>query len=196
MTANFKNLKKIMFSTLSALLVMCMSIMPTYANENSGDSYISVPVNESEVWVFPTKDDYESYLEDNELQENESTVTPRIVTEHEVSRTTWYHKWVCYHWLTPSWTKASSYTISAGSTVSGSVGATYGGINFTLSLSKTQGATATLRANSSKYSKLSLSGDFLVKKMVRFYHDNSGVYDQYNYISYSTLNSYIDVTYQ
>lgn len=190
------NLKKIFYGLLTSLIVICMSIVPTYAMEETTESYISVPVNETEVWVFPTKDDYESYLEDIKLQENTSDVTTRAVTEHELSRTTWYHKWICYHWFTPSWTPASVYTLNAGMTVSGTIGASYGGINFNLSLSRTEGVSTTIPADSSRYSRLSLSGDFLVKKMVRFYSDNSGVYDQYNYISYNVLNSYIDVTYR
>lgn len=59
-----------------------------------------------------------------------------------------------------------------------------------------RGMTATLQANRSKYSRLSLSDDFIVKIMVRFYHDNSGVYAQYNYISYNGINSYVDITYK
>lgn len=190
------NLKKIFYGILTSFLVICMSIMPTYAMEETTESYISVPISETEVWVFPTKDDYESYLEDIELQGHTPGVSTRVVTEHELSRTTWYHKWVCYHWFTPSWTKASSYTLNSGMTVSGTVGASYGGISFSLSLTRTESVSTTIPANSSRYSRLSLSGDFLVKKMVRFYSDNSGVYDQYNYISYNVLNSYIDVTYQ
>ena len=178
------------------LFVSFTSIVTVNASEIPVDSYISIPVSDTEVWVFPTEEDYELYLNDVQIKSESSLIMPLYVTEQEISRTTWYHKWVCYHWLTPSWIKASSYTVNAGTVVTGTASASYAGIAFSLSLSKKQEVTATIPANSSKYSRLSLSGDFLVKKMRRFYHDNSGVYNQYDYISYKVLNSYIDVTYQ
>lgn len=51
---------------------------------------------------YSTRDDYEPYLEDIKPQENATEVSTRAVTEHEVSRTPWYHKGICYYWLTPS----------------------------------------------------------------------------------------------
>lgn len=173
-----------------------LTCFPAYANENAMESFVSIPINNNEVWIFPTEDDYNAYLKEMSIKTDEDMISPQYVTEHEISRTTWYHKWICYHKSTPTWTKASSYTVNAGTKCSGSIAATYAGVTFTLSLTKTQNVTTTIPADSSRYSRLSLSGDFLVKKMTRFYHDNSGVYDQYDYISYTKLNSYIDVTYQ
>lgn len=105
-------------------------------------------------------------------------------------------KFVGYHVVTPSWAKASSYTVNAGLTASASIEYTYKQFTCKLTASKTFGVDTNIPADSSKFSRLGLYGDFLVKHMRTNYHDSSGIYDTYDYISTQTLNTYVLVTYQ
>lgn len=183
-------------SILCSVLMLFLLVTPAQAQDVIESSYISVPISDTEVWIFPTKEDYNAYLKDVNPNPESDGISLMYSTEHEISRETIYHRFLNYHPLTPYWTKSSSYTVSAGTQVSGSTTVVYDGISYTLNAARTDQVSITIPANSQKYSKLAFSADFLVKRMVTYYHDNNGVYDQYKYVSYSVLNTYLDVTYQ
>ena len=189
-------MKKIFKKTISLLISITLFsslCSPVFASDIS----LSIPVqiSETETWFFPTEKDYEAYLNHKQVSGDIMTCGEYSKTS-EVSRQTLKHKFVGYHKLTPSWTKSSSYTIAEGVSSSASLKTSYDGISFTLSLTHTASVSTTIPANSKKYSRLGISGDFLVKHMRTDYFDSSGLYNSYNYISKKTLASYIDVKYK
>lgn len=187
-----KYLKKAVSLFISITLFYSL-YSPVFASDTS----LSIPVqiSETETWFFPTEKDYKAYLDHKQAKGDNITCGEYSKTS-EVSRKTLKHKFVGYHRLTPSWTKSSSYTISKGVSSSASLKTSYDGISFTLDLTHTASVTTTIPADSKKYSRLGISGDFLVKHMRTDYFDSSGLYDSYNYVSKKTLASYIDVKYK
>ena len=190
-------MKKSLNWLIGLLMAVCF-IMPvplkTLANET--DQIIAVQVSENEIWYFSTPEDYQSYLKHQESKTPVIQPHGEFTTTQEISRQNLKIKFVGYHALTPSWAKASSYTVNAGLTASASIEYTYKQFTCKLTASKTFGVDTNIPADSSKFSRLGLYGDFLVKHMRTNYHDSSGIYDTYDYISTQTLNTYVLVTYQ
>lgn len=190
-------MKKIFKCTITLFVTLVMFIsfsVPLLAIENKEP--ISVQINENEIWVFPTEDDYNAYLKHQEQLSNSTLRRGEYTTTTEVSRKTLKHKFVGYHKLTPVWQKTSYYKIKSGETSEASTSTSFDGISFTLKIKHSMGITTQLNADASRYSRLGLSGDFLVKHMRTNYFDASGLYDTYDYISTKTLEKYLDVKYK
>lgn len=185
---------RVIFSLFAALMMFISVPIPVSAKES--EEPISVQVSENETWFFPTEEDYNAYLKHQELLNNEIQPLGEFTTTHEISRQNLKKKFVGYHKLTTSWAKASSYTIKSGVSSTASTSATFDGISYTLSVTKSVGVDTTIQADKNRYSRLALYGDFLVKHMRKYYHDQDGIYDKYDYISTQTKATYIDVKYQ
>lgn len=188
-----KNILKKTVSLLISIALFSSLCSPVFASD--ANTSIPVQISETETWFFPTEKDYETYLEHKQTNNDIATYGEYSKTS-EVSRKTLKHKFVGYHKQTPNWAKASSYQVNQGVSSSASLKASYDGISFTLSLTHTASSTTTIPANKKKYSRLALSGDFLVKHMRTDFFDSSGLYNSYNYISTKTQAKYIDVKYK
>lgn len=113
-----------------------------------------------------------------------------------ISSKTFSSKFIGYNPLTPSWSYASSYTISKGKSLSFSAGYTYDGTSATLSVTNSYGVAVTLPANSKKSSRLAAKADVTVGRYkVELYNGNtvlktfytlrtSKVKDVTNYVHY------------
>lgn len=128
--------------------------------------------------------------------------------EKYVSSTTFYNKFIGYNPLTPSWSYASSYTISRGKNLSFSTGYTYSGTSTTLTVSNSYGVAVTLPANSKKASRLAAKADIPVARYkVELYNGATVLQTFYtlrttkvknvtNYVHYSNFpfvkNSYLE----
>lgn len=188
-----KNILKKTVSLLISIALFSSLCSPVFASD--ANTSIPVQISETETWFFPTEKDYETYLEHKQTNNDIATYGEYSKTS-EVSRKTLKHKFVGYHKQTPNWAKASSYTIKKDVSSSASLKTSYDGISYTLSMTYTTSVATTIPANSKKYSRLGLSGDFLVKHMRTDFFDSSGLYNSYNYVSTKTQAKYIDVKYK
>lgn len=98
--------------------------------------------------------------------------------------------WVGYHSGTPHWSKASSYTISAGKSFSVSGSYTFEGISCNIGFSYSKTVTTTIPANFSKYSRLGIRGDFTFKKIKRQYYEDNVAIGKPSYRVVSTRHNY------
>lgn len=99
--------------------------------------------------------------------------------------------WVGYHSGTPNWAKASSYTLtkSKGYSVSGSY--SYYGISVNTGFSYSKSVATTFKANSKKYSRLGVRGDFTFTKIKRqYYNSDSGAIGKPSYYVTTQRHNY------
>jgi len=80
--------------------------------------------------------------------------------------------WVGYHSGTPNWSKASSYTLAKGKGYNVSGNYNYDGISVSIGFNYSKSVATTIPANSKKYSRLGVRGDFTFKKIKRQYYNS------------------------
>lgn len=137
--------------------------------------------------VFPVAESFaDENNNTNRLMSHEELLSNGYVLDKKQSRDTGYvyykdtkvssarknNIWVGYHSGTPNWSKASSYTITKnkGYSVSGSY--TYSGITVGTGFSYSKSIATTISANSKKYSRLGVCGDFTFTKIKRQYYNS------------------------
>lgn len=190
-------MKKSLKCLISMMMVVTFIVPgPSIIKANETNQIIAVQTSQNEMCFFSTQEDYQCYLKNRNSSNNEVKHRGDFVTTVEVSRQNLYMKFVGYHSKTPVWTKADSYTIRVEDSVTVSTQGVFDGMNYTLELTKTVGVDTNIPADATKYSRLGIYGDFLVKHMRDYLQDQNGIYGSYDYISTQTLNSYINVTYK
>lgn len=190
-------MKKIFKRTITLFVSLAMLIsfsIPLSAMEDT--TSIPVQISETETWFFPSEEDYNAYLKHQERLSNNISLRGEFTTTKEISRKTLKHKFVGYHRITPAWQKTSYYIIDAGVVSSASTSTSFDGISFSLKMEYSMSVRTRINADDAKYSRLGLSGDFLVKHMRTYYYDASGLYDTYDYVSTKTLEKYLHVKYK
>lgn len=149
------------------------------------------------VAIFDNEQEYNSFLEykdDNSMSTYGSTYTKNtLVSTKSLSK-----KWIGYHSYTKDWHKASGYSLSAGKTYTASGSYNYSGVTIGLSYSRTQSATSTFSANSTKYSKLGVYADVKIKTYKTTSYDNytGKALSSWTTRAVSYPNYYVQVVYQ
>lgn len=189
-----KNTLKCLVSLFLGICLIMPVPMNIFAHET--DQVIAVEVSENETYYFSTQEDYHSYLKHQES--NGSGIQPHgeFTTTQEIARQNLNMKFVGYHRLTPTWTKAAAYTIRANESSTAKINGSFNGLSYTLTVTHSLGVDTTIPADRNRFSRLAHYGDFVVKHMRTNYHDQSGIYDMYDYISTQTINTYLLVQYQ
>lgn len=110
--------------------------------------------------------------------------------ETVVSSTRKNNIWVGYHSGTPNWSKASSYTITAGKSFSVSGSYNYEGLNVGIGFSYQKTIATSIPANSGRYSRLGVRGDFTFKKIKRQYYVDGVAWGKPSYRVTSVRHNY------
>ncbi|WP_211253723.1 hypothetical protein, partial [Staphylococcus microti] len=113
-----------------------------------------------------------------------------------ISSTRYNMRFSGYSNMTPSWTKASKYTIQAGRSLNFSTGAQYKGLNLTLGFARTYGVTTTIKANPKRYSRLAGYQDVTLTKKQRIYYQAGKKIRTVNFVTQKTHAKYVKVKYK
>ena len=147
---------------------------------------------------FDTVEDYNAYLDNQMIKIVPRCATCNKTTTTTITTNTTKEKWVNYHPLTNAWIKASSYTISRGKsyTISGSY--SYSGYNVGVSVSHNTSVSATIPANSKKYSRLGVWSDITFKRFKHVVKSPTGkvINTYYSNTAYAVGAPYIKVKYK
>ncbi|MGM7637601.1 hypothetical protein [Bacillus sp. Hm123] len=182
------------FLMLSLVFILSFTLLRPSANAEANDETsdrvddetnteistgdYSIIDEEGNTLIFETKEDYDRY---NLMMRNSSNnpskspindssingeITPYAYKEKKtlISSTRKNNLWVGYHSGTPGWSKASSYTLQNGKTYSVSGSYTYSGMNINIGFSYSKSVATTIPADSKRYSRLGVWGDFTFKK--------------------------------
>lgn len=188
-----RRLKFGLVSILSLIMVL-FNFVPVSAIEEN--IVIPVKISDTETWFFKSVEDYNKYKQQIELGADNINVCGEYSTTKEISRKNVSHKFIGYHSKTKKWSKTSYYKLTPSTKCTVSLSSTYEGILFKFLLNHVTTVETRLNADSSRYSKLALSGDYIVKHMRTFYYDSNGLYDTYDYVSSKNTNKYLDVKYK
>lgn len=137
-------------------------------DNNADELYVEtypLQINDSEFLNFFSEEDRNFYI--NHVMPSSSKIQPMSgikTRETFISSQRYYGKFVGYNSMTPSWSYASSYTISRGKNFSFSTGYTYDGVSANLSVAQSYGVAITLPAESSRSSKLAGKADLTISK--------------------------------
>lgn len=102
-----------------------------------------------------------------------------------------------YHPDTPSWSKATSYSLTSSRSVTFSQGLSSDGLSVSASATLSSGVTTNISANSRRYSRLGFYVDFkLVKSKVTVYNRETRKTSTHYILTATPINTYIRVKYQ
>ncbi|WP_243292845.1 hypothetical protein [Bacillus sp. FJAT-47783] len=146
-----------------------------------------------DILIFSSKEDYELHKEFMNLKD-ENTINLSVKNEL-ISSVRKNHLWVGYHSGTPNWYKASRYTISKGKSYSTKGSYNYEGFTIDLSFSYSTNVSATIPADSNRYSRLGVWGDFTFKKYKHSTY-RQGKWHSYYYVTKTRHNKYIKPKYK
>ncbi|MEK4031480.1 hypothetical protein MKZ02_23905 [Pseudobacillus sp. FSL P4-0506] len=196
-------LKKLLM--LSFVFIFSLALLSPSANAEKNDvtdSVMNDKNNDAEYFIvdedgntlmFENKEDYDKYnstmhnspnnppnLSTNDAPTN-SEITPYAYKETKtlISSTRKNNLWVGYHSGTPNWSKASRYTLQNGKTYSVNGSYTYEGVRLDIGFSYSKSVTTTIPADSKRYSRLGVWGDFTFKKYKITVHDPIGKWSYY-----------------
>jgi hypothetical protein len=126
---------------------------------------------------------------------SDGTITPRGDLGYYLNRTlvgTTYKKMVFAKYLTSNWAQTNHYDVSEGTSLSFNIGYAYEGVNLTVSCSKSVGATYTVKADPTRWSKLAEFADFTVKEyLVKRYSTTGILLDTYYLYTTITTATYV-----
>ena len=128
---------------------------------NTQDEYSAIDENGDTI-IFENQEDYDFYIK----YENPNKIMSRDYSTGTTWKTTITNStnknklWVGYHSGTTNWAKASSYTLTKNKTYSVSGSYNYSGTTMNTGFSYSKGISTTIPADSKKYSKLGIWGDF------------------------------------
>lgn len=167
------------------------------ANEQLQPDIFTLEEN-SETLYFYSYEDYQGYLNMKRETENVSTRSNVGVTRKD---TIIYEKvipnqWIGYHSATPNWTKASNYTLTISETYTAGGSVSTDGYSFSVSVSYTQGATTTIPADSSKFSRLSIRADVRLIRTKRELYRYGKLESTYYTNTGTAVNRYVVVKYK
>lgn len=123
-------------------------------------------ISDSETVYFSSEEDREFYL-DSTLDNNSGIAPMSAGVKTRVVGTTRqrrYNVFLGYNSLTPTWSYASSYTMSSGKRSTFTTGYTYDGFSASISVAYNFGVSVTIPANSSRSSRLGARGDVTLQK--------------------------------
>lgn len=195
---------KTMKFKLFALVLTMISILATPLNTfaatsavietHSTSEYVYIDQDGNE-YIFPTFEDYSIYCQahrNKNLRYGESWVL-----QQTLASTTLKHKFIGYHSETPNWSKASQYVVGSGKIFNVSASYKWEDVSLNLGFSYSVSVATTIPANSSKYSRLGVAGDYTLKKE-RYAEYQYGVPTGVTRVmTYATKTAnYIDVVYQ
>lgn len=136
-----------------------VDIQSSYASEHHG-----------ELFVFNTLQD-KTLFDEIKAQENARFFNPIQPRIKHIRTVNLGRKWVNYNPLTPSWSKASSYSITATSTVTASGSFSYQGATFGISATLSKGVAINVPSNPNRYSRLGFEADVQIKEYkIEYYH--------------------------
>lgn len=162
--------------------------------------YKFVELDNGEILLFPTEQDYQTYLE---IQKRSLGRQGRYIPSYGINtylnsnRTN--QKFLGYHPQTPSWVKASQYSITnSRSYTFNASAASADGIMIGFSATSGTGVTTFTSANGSRYSRLCMTADVTITKY-RYDEYESGtniLLRSYTFYNATVHNTYINVCYQ
>ncbi len=125
------------------------------------DEYSVVDENGDTI-IFNNQEDYNFYqkYENPETPKSRNASMGTSWKTAVTSSTRQNQLWVGYHSGTPSWSKASSYTLTRNKTYSVSGSYNYGGSIINLGFSYSKGVNTAIPANKNRNSRLGIWGDF------------------------------------
>lgn len=112
--------------------------------------------------IFPTLDDYIIYNTINTSFRNRYGYTWKTLSEKEKDL---YFHFIQYHPGTPSWIKASKYTILGNKKFNVSTSYTWSNTTFNLGFSYSYGVSIDIPADSSRKSRLGVYADYTLKQI-------------------------------
>ncbi|HEM5309560.1 TPA: hypothetical protein U1383_000241 [Streptococcus suis] len=139
--------------------------------EISSDYGLYNPIN-NEYYVFENVNDKEYFSEvlSSKMERSYNPIKSREIFIRNISVG---RKWVNYNPLTPNWSKASYYNITASYTATASGTFTYSGVNYSISASLNKGVTINTPADSNRYSRLGFDVDVQLKEYKIEMYDTS-----------------------
>jgi hypothetical protein len=155
---------------LSISTVVCLQLIPT--------------INAQEI-------DLESQSSSYLVEDNIENRAVGFHTQEKVVKSE-RKNWVFCGYATNTWMKASSY--QAGKTYSASTGYNFNGVSTTISLSKT--ISATIPANSNKWSRLAGYADITFKKVQIDHYQGGKKYKTTYRVDKIYHNKYLDLKYK
>lgn len=160
-------------------------------SENGGlsevvDTY-PLQINDDETLNFFTEEDREEYVR---LIINPKQRHVNKMREKEISRTTFYNKFVGYNPLTSNWSFASSYTLSTSKNISFTTGYTYDGLSTNLTVSRSNGVSINLPANRRRSSRLAGRADVTVAKVEVEYYNGVTVLRRFNLLRTRSVRNF------
>lgn len=156
----------------------------------------TIELNENEILFFNSKEDYNSYLQDNGIQ---TYNTGGYSTKIEVLSSVYKSKlWIGYHPAISNWREASSHTLAANRTYTVSGSYTYKGFSLSIGFSHSTGASSKFPADASRYSRLGVRGDFTFQhiKSTEYRYGKPTGRVPYYYARSLKHNEYIMTVYQ
>lgn len=189
------------------LILVCSFIFCTFIFGNQGTKTLANEQVQPEVFTFEENgdtlcfysyEDYQGYLNVMGDTRNISTRSNVGVTRKDtiIFDKVIPNQWIGYHSATPNWAKASKYTLTTSKTYTASGSVSTDGYSFTVSVSYTQGATTTIPANSSKFSRLAIRADVRVIRTKRQLYRYGKLESTYYTNTGADVNRYVVVKYK
>ncbi|MBO0472242.1 hypothetical protein JZO86_00760 [Enterococcus ureasiticus] len=133
-----------------------------FSNEMVTYDEYSIIDDNGDTIIFNNKEDYDFYInyEAPKKIQSRSASTGTTWKTSVTSSTRKNQLWIGYHSGTPSWSKASSYTLTRNKTYSVSGSYKYEGVTMNIGFSYSKGVNTTIPADKKRNSRLGLWGDF------------------------------------